>query len=333
MRSDDAARSAVTTLPPVVESGVSFRALGTYVELRVADAGLDDEVGALARDVLAEVDATCSRFRDDSDLMHANRRAGRWTAVSEVLIGMLRAALWAARETDGLVDPCLGDLLVAAGYDRTFARLRPTSDPAVLPRRHDTDAWRRVEIEPGRIRVPHGCSLDLGAVGKGFAADLVALTIVERYAVPAIVSVGGDVRVADVGGIPAGAFAPAWPVRIAPDRASLDKPALAADLWLTAGAVATSSVTARRWVRGGTEWHHVIDPRTARSTAGPWCSVSALAPSAAAANAYATLGLVLGAAALPWYAVRGIPARLVGHGGDVVTTEAWASSTQEEDAC
>ena len=88
---DATARSAVTTLPPVVESGVSFRALGTYVELRVADTGRTDEVGALALDVLAEVDATCSRFRDDSDLMHANRRAGRWTAVSEVLIGMLDA--------------------------------------------------------------------------------------------------------------------------------------------------------------------------------------------------------------------------------------------------
>jgi thiamine biosynthesis lipoprotein len=325
--------SAVTTLPPPMTCGVSFRALGTYVELRVADPDLTDEVGALARDVLAEVDVTCSRFRADSDLSRANRRAGRWTAVSEVLIGMLRAALWAARETDGRVDPCLGDLLVAAGYDRTFARLRPSTDPARLPHRHDSDAWRRVEVEQGRIRVPKGCSLDLGAVGKGFAADLVALAILERYAVPAIVSVGGDVRVAEADGILPDDSRPAWPVRIAPDRASLDDPSVAADLWLTSGAVATSSVTARRWVRGGTEWHHVIDPRTARSTSGPWCSVSALAPSAAAANAYATVGLVLGAAALPWYAARGVPARLVGHAGEVVTTEAWSTWTDWESAC
>ena len=33
-----------TTLPPPMTCGVSFRALGTYVELRVADPDLTDEV-------------------------------------------------------------------------------------------------------------------------------------------------------------------------------------------------------------------------------------------------------------------------------------------------
>ena len=316
----------------VATAASSFRALGTYVELRVAEVAdsIDPTATArvehLAREILAEVDATCSRFRVDSDLTRANRAAGTWVEVSPILVGMVQAALWAAGETDGLVDPCLGELLVAAGYDRTFAELQSTTEPTQLPAQRDRSAWRDLHVAPGRIRVPRGSALDLGAVGKGYAADLVALSIIERYAVPAVISVGGDVRVAEVPGIPM-----SWPVRIAPDLAALGDDAVAADIDLTTGAIATSSITARRWVRGGTQWHHVIDPRTARPTGGRWRSVTALAPSCAAANTYATAGLVLGEQAVPWFAAHGIPARLVGADGGIVTSPAWEFGVGERD--
>lgn len=180
----------------VATAASSFRALGTYVELRVAEVAdsIDPTATArvehLAREILAEVDATCSRFRVDSDLTRANRAAGTWVEVSPILVGMVQAALWAAGETDGLVDPCLGELLVAAGYDRTFAELQSSTEPTQLPAQRDRSAWRDLHVAPGRIRVPRGSALDLGAVGKGYAADLVALSIIERYAVPTEITAG-----------------------------------------------------------------------------------------------------------------------------------------------
>ena len=110
----------------------SWRALGTYVELRTTP----DAVGAatvLAARVLDEVDLACSRFRDDSDLVRANSAAGRRGGLPPARRRRAGGAR-GRRETDGLVDPLLGEVLTAAGYDRTFS-LVPADDPtpAALP--------------------------------------------------------------------------------------------------------------------------------------------------------------------------------------------------------
>ena len=65
------------TAPTVdAERGASsWRALGTYVDLRTTPEAVDAAT-ELAAAVLHEVDLACSRFRDDSDLMVANRAAG-----------------------------------------------------------------------------------------------------------------------------------------------------------------------------------------------------------------------------------------------------------------
>lgn len=332
--SDPAYRGSVVEPP-------RWRALGTYVELHVADPEQEQAAIALAHAVLAEVDLSCSRFRDDSDLMRANRAAGEWIRVSPVLVGALRAALWAADYTDGLVDPGLGELIVAAGYDRTFTALRPTDDPAGMPWRDAASgtrgaprgSWRDIELGEGLIRIPRGLSVDLGAVGKAYAADLVALSIADRLGTACVVSVGGDVRTAapEVEPGQGGSLANRTTtggltseIAIAEDLAALQSGlAPVCVVPLSAGGIATSSITARRWVRGGTTWHHILDPRSGGPAPDQWRAVTAYGSSAAAANAASTASLVLGSDAVPWLQERGIPARLVAADGTVTVTQAW----------
>ena len=340
----------MTVRSPSRPAPPQWRALGTYVDLHVADPEQESAAIALAQAVLAEVDLTCSRFREDSDLMRANRAAGEWIRVSPVLVGALRAAVWAAEETDGLVDPGLGELLVAAGYDRTFTDLVPSADPAGMPwadlapgaRR---PSWREIEIDQDRVRIPRGLSVDLGAVGKAYAADLVALSIADRLGTACVVSVGGDVRTAapvpadtddkhdtddltDGTGIDSSHLSGLTSdIAIAQDLATLQSGrAPVCRVPLTAGGIATSSITARRWVRGGTTWHHILDPRSGAPAAEQWRAVTAYGSSAAAANAASTAALVLGADAVPWLDARGIPARLVAGDGTVTVTQTWEAA-------
>jgi thiamine biosynthesis lipoprotein len=72
---------------------------------------------------LRELDLTCSRFRDDSELQRLNRQTGRPVPVSSLLRDALEAALAAARMTEGLVDPTVGNAMTLIGYDRTFSRV------------------------------------------------------------------------------------------------------------------------------------------------------------------------------------------------------------------
>ncbi len=325
--------------PPTV---ATWRALGTYVHLQVSLGQEDavEEARAHARAVLDLVDATCSRFRDDSDLTRANRRTGRPTRVSPVLAGAVRVALEAADETAGIVSPLLGEVLVGAGYDRPF-RLVPGSSPTPvsLPPGYDPTAWRRLLVEGDVVQVPTGSALDLGATGKAYAADLVAESVAATIGVDVLVSVGGDVatgRASDLRGDRRGGRARAtasdpavaWTVEVGETLAELASGRRRSLLRLAGGGVATSSVRSRRWTRAGRPVHHLLDPRTGRPASGPWRTVTATGRTCVAANTASTAAVVLGDAAPAWLAEHGVAALLLDRDGRATTTPGWPGARQ-----
>ena len=219
--------------------------LGTYAFLATDDPWQLERAERIAREVLAEVDRTCSRFRIDSDLSRVNRRAGRWVRVDPLLVAAAAVALEAAADTDGLVDPCLGRVLVSLGYDADLdvVRRRRAAGVTRLPVRRRPDAWREVQVDPeGALLVPEGCALDLGATAKAWASDLRrGLPSSTSWAASVVVSLGGDVRVDGPAGVPSERLAGAG--HRAP-RATSER---TETVHLGEGGLATSSTLARRW--------------------------------------------------------------------------------------
>ena len=293
---------------------VAWRALGTTAEVVVTDA---DALSRAHRAVLAEVaaiDAACSRFRPDSELVALNAAAGGPVPVSPLLGEALDVALDAARRSGGTVDPTVGAALVAAGYDDDFARL-PADGPAIVAR--PAPGWRKIRRHRGArtVTVPRGVQIDLGATAKALAADRAArAAALAAPGVGVLVSLGGDVAVA---GPPPG---DGWPVGIADDHRD-GRPA--ATILLREGGLATSSVTQRRWRRGGRVMHHILDPRTGAPVAPVWRTVSVAGASCVEANTASTAAIVWGAQARRRLARAGVHARLVSADGRVETTGGW----------
>src|SRR5664279_5482548 len=98
-----------------------WTAIGTTIRVVVTDETRLDAARTMLEDDLAALDAACSRFRPDSELIRLEDRAGQPTTVSSVLAGAVRASLRGAQLTGGLVDPTLGRAMEANGYDRDFA--------------------------------------------------------------------------------------------------------------------------------------------------------------------------------------------------------------------
>jgi thiamine biosynthesis lipoprotein len=191
-----------------------------------------------------------SRFRGESELSRVNGRAGRWTIVTPGFAELLRYALEAARWTGGLFDPTVLPAVMAAGYDRDFDELIAGARGALRPPQV-CGRWREVELDTDRLRLPEGVALDLGGLAKGWTVDRAAEAAVTLTGLPwVMVNAGGDLRIA---GRP-----PEDGIEI-----SVEDPERPTDeMWrltLVAGALATSSVTARAWGPGS---HHLIDPRT-----------------------------------------------------------------------
>lgn len=295
-----------------------WSALGTSVHVLVTDEqGLRAACHAVAS-LLDQVDTTCSRFRSDSELTALNASAGRDVAVSPLLAFAIDVALRAAAATDGAVDPTVGRAMRAIGYDDDFTALGQRSDAPTI-RLGSIAGWRGVRLDRARrtVRLPRGVELDLGSTGKALAADLAAgaaLTAMARGGV--LVNLGGDIATA--GDAPDGG----WRVATT-DDARLDPGAVPESVSIRSGAVATSSTTVRRWVRGGVERHHIVDPATGRPADGRWRTVTVVASDCVAANAAATGAIVKGASADGWLDDLGLPARLVAGDGAVVRVGGW----------
>lgn len=301
-----------------------FEALGTYAFLGTRRAGDLPAARRLAHEVLADVDTTCSRFREDSDLSRVNQRPGSWVEVDPLLAAAVTVARDAASVTDGLVHPLLGRQLVQLGYDRDFTMLTRCEEEITLPFSEvpQVDAWREIAVDPaGGVRIPRGTSLDLGATAKAWAADLLAATLVGELGASVVVSLGGDVRIDGPDHTP-------WQVRVS-EHVEDPTGALIA---LDRGGLATSSTRVRRWSRGGVERHHLLDPRTGRPVSEVWRTVTATGSTCVAANTATTAAVVLGADAPTWLERHGVAARLVARDGDVLLAGDWPADAAPDPA-
>jgi thiamine biosynthesis lipoprotein len=243
--------------------------------------------------------------------------------LSDGLAEAVAVALAAARWTHGMTDPTVGEAVIALGYDRDFAMIGPDQRPPLSPAA-PVPGWQAVRLDGPILRMPSGVRLDLGATAKGVGSDRAvrAAMAANHQDGGVLVSLGGDIA---VDGQPP---YDGWPILVA-DTPEPSEQKRTQEIRLVSGAVATSSTTCRRWVRGGRTLHHIVDPRTGLPAGGPWRTVSVGARTCADANAAATAAVVAGDRAEAWLEEARAPARLVSHAGEVSFVGGWPEGDGE----
>jgi thiamine biosynthesis lipoprotein len=294
------------------------RALGCTMRVVVTRPQALASARAAVDGVLADIDAAASRFRADSELSRLNATPGRAVTVSPLLARAIEEALRGAQLTDGAVDPTVGAAVRLAGYDVDFAAV-PAVGAAITLVAERIPGWRAVELNRSArtVVVPVGVELDLGATAKALAADLAAAAAArEAPDTGVLVSLGGDIAVA--GEPPPGG----WAIQASEDSAT---PLSDSEetVSISAGGVATSGTTVRRWTRGGTVLHHIIDPSTGLPAETCWRTVTVAAATCVDANIASTAAIVLGERAPSWLEAHGLAARLVRVDGSISRVGGW----------
>ncbi len=275
-------------------------------------------VDAVASTVAA-FDRACSRFREDSELSAINRAAGRATPVSPLMIEATQAALRAAALTEGAVDPTLGTVMIALGYDRDFKAGLDGRGAARAGSRPPVGGWRRLRVDAaaGTVSIAPGATLDLGATAKALAADQAAVAALHAAGCGVLVGLGGDIATAGP------APAEGWRVRVTDDHHA-NAGAFGQTITLHSGGLATSSTTVRRWRgAGGAVVHHLLDPATGLPATGGWRTASVTAASCLDANIASTAAIVRGPRAAVWLTSMRLPSRLVGDDGVALHLCGW----------
>jgi thiamine biosynthesis lipoprotein len=245
----------------------AFEAIGTHWWIGIYEPATTDTLQQLQSAIeqyIASFDRTFSRFRSDSLVMRIAQAPGQYDIGSDGAQMLdIYQKLYAA--TDGAVTPLIGKTMAAAGYDATYSLQPKRPQPAI--------AWTDgvMTLSGTMLSVQQPVLLDFGAVGKGYLVDRICERIHALGIRDYCVDGSGDVFVS------AGLNL----------RIGLEHPADASKVIgvaeLSAQAMCGSAGNRRRWG----DYHHIIDPRTARPTHDVR-AVWAVANSAAMADGLST---------------------------------------------
>ena len=228
--------------------------MATIFQVRIA--GEEAEYASqTARAVFDEADRLenlLSRFRQNSDISALARlKPGETLRVGEPTYACLALAREMETASEG-------------AFSVTAAARQTQKDP---PRWSPGPAKFHIKCEAGKLE------FDLGAIGKGFALDRMALELAE-WGCPAFLLIAGGSSI--LAGDPP-PDSPGWSIGLGEDNSE-------PRFWLKHGSLSGSGIA----VKG----HHIYDPRTgepAKQRARAW----AAAPSAAVTDALSTAFMIL----------------------------------------
>jgi thiamine biosynthesis lipoprotein len=268
------------------ESRTSLYTLVTITVVTRSENKAREAMDAAYRE-LERVGQLLNFYAPDSELSRINRNAGvAPVKVSTETLEVIRMAVHAAEETKGGFDVTVGPLVRLWDFKEKKIPSRAAIDNAM-----DLVGYRHIVVDPGASTVyldKHGVQIDLGGIIKGYAADRAAAVLREYGIDDGIIAVAGDIRL--FGRQPDGR---PWNIGIQHPRAADGDTTLLATVHLDDGAISTSGDYQRYFFADGVRYHHLLNPATGYPQ--DLCrSVTVIAPSAAATDAFATGIFILG---------------------------------------
>ena len=225
------------------------------------------------------LDALLAAQKDDSEIAAVNDGA---EVVPEETAALLRRALEIAAETNGAYDPTVYPLMRAWGF--TDGNYRVPAD-AELDALLQTTGWTEVSVDGTTASLPEGFALDLGGIGKGYAAGRCKEILKAHGVTSALLSLGGNVSA--LGSKPDGT---AWTVAIE----NPDGGAYLGTVQITDQCVVTSGGYQRYFEQDGVRYWHILDPETGKPARSGMKSVTIVSADDTLADALSTALFVMG---------------------------------------
>jgi thiamine biosynthesis lipoprotein len=265
------------------------RHMGTRFKLILyaADQKAADDAARATFGRIAKLDDIMSDYKSTSELMRLCAKAGGDPVpVSKDLFDVLERSQEVARLSGGAFDVTVGPV---TRLWRSARRTRELPDKEELAKALKLVGYKNVRLDKKKRTVQlleKGMRLDLGGIGKGYAADQ-ALALLKQKGIPrALVAASGDIAVGDA---PPGKEG--WTVGIGPLEDPDAKPKRY--LLLKNAAVSTSGDAEQFVEIGGKRYSHIVDPKTGIGLVGRM-SVTVVAPNGTTADPLTKVPCVLG---------------------------------------
>lgn len=275
--------------PPEPAVRLSLHAMATRFEIAIHGDNQARLRGA-AEEALGEIerlDSQLSFYNPASEISRINARAAdEPVRVDPRVFRLIENCAELSRRTEGLFDIATVPLLDLWGFTGECGRV---PDPEHIRKALGVSGMNHVLLDPESLTVRFdrsGIALDLSAIAKGYAVQRAAEVLTQCGVTSALLH-GGTSSVYGIGTPPG---EDSWRVAIRDPR---DERRALSVVGLHNSALGVSAVAGKSFVEGGSEYGHVIDPRTGRAVTGR--KIAAVeGPSATECDALSTALLVAG---------------------------------------
>ena len=240
----------------------SFEAMDTVMSLKVY--GGDTELGGKLQSRIEALDASLDATDENSEIYRLNTEKS--AALSDDTAALLVDSLTLCEQLDGAFDITVYPAVQAWGFTAGDYRIPAENELKTLAEHID---YRGIKADNGAFTLSDQTQIDLGAVAKGYAADVCRDILNQNGAQAAILNLGGTICL--YGQKPDGS-------RFTVGVADPDNPAACFGT-LTCGActVATSGGYERYFEQDGRRYIHILDPATAKPVDNGILSVTIVA--------------------------------------------------------
>ena len=260
-------------------SSASFQAMDTLMSLKVY--GSADTCEQL-QNKITELDSSLDATDEKSEIFRLNTEKS--AVVSKDTAALLSDSLALCDRLDGCFDLTVYPAVQAWGFTTGDYRVPTDSELKTLSDKIDYTAVTL--SDDGRVSLPDGVMLDLGAVAKGYAADVSRTILADSKAQAAVLNLGGTICL--YGKKPDGS-------RFTVGIADPENPAgYFGYLSCDDTSVATSGGYERYFEHDGKRYIHILDPATAAPVDNGILSVTIVSDSGAFADAASTALFVMG---------------------------------------
>ena len=306
----------------------TYVAMGTVVgvNLYAEDEQQGAEVQTLIAERLKELENQYLSYRvEESEIWKLNHSGGECVQISDFLYEYLEKVWEISEKSDGALDVTVGEVTRLWNID-TYAEAPEGFEipqEEALAAALNNVGYEKIVMEQS-LTMPSGMTIDLGAVGKGIACDVIKEILQEKGIPAAVISVGGSNLIwgeKDNG--------QGWLIGVAHPREEM---AYLGYLRVDGGQFVATSGDYERFVLVGDErYHHIMDPDTGYPARSGLCSVTIVSNSGLLSDALSTACFVLGnEKGMELAEQYGAEALFVGEDGSITMTEGMKSLWMKE---
>lgn len=261
-------------------------AMDTVVSETLYTSGKD--INTQIGEKLREMETTLlSWTEENSQISQLNNAEGKTMEVSDDLVADLEKIRQLSQDSDGVFDPTLGKIIRLWNIDGENPHVPDQSEiDTLLPE----VGYEKIQVDGNNVTLLDGCTLDLGAVGKGMGCDLIMDYLRSQPDVSGMILNLGGSSVMTYGEKPDGS---PWKVALTDPRDTegdyLGAITLDANQFLS-----TSGDYEKYFIEDGIRYHHILDPKTGYPVQNGLTSVTIVCDQGYLADGLSTACFVLG---------------------------------------